>query len=66
MFTKAIVRAPCRSIVNGLSSAKLGKPDYQNALRQHAGYVEALEACGLDVTELPPEETVATEEQPGQ
>lgn len=56
MFTKAIVRTPCKSIVNGLSSAKLGRPDYQNALRQHAGYVEALEVCGLEVTVLPPEE----------
>jgi len=56
MFTRAIVRTPCRSIVNGLSSAKLGRPDYQNALRQHAGYVEALEACGLEITVLPPEE----------
>lgn len=56
MFKKAIVRTPGKSIVNGLSSAKLGKPDYQNALRQHAGYVEALEACGLEVTVLPAEE----------
>lgn len=56
MFTQAIVRTPCRSVVNGLSSAKLGRPDYQNALRQHAGYVEALGKCGLEVTVLPAEE----------
>ena len=56
MFTKAIVRTPCRSMVNGLSSAKLGRPDYQNALRQHAAYVEALEKCGLEVTVLPADE----------
>jgi len=56
MFTKAIVRTPCKSIANGLSSAKLGRPDYQNAMRQHAAYVEALEACSLEITELPPDE----------
>ena len=56
MFTKAIVRTPCRSMVNGLSSAKLGRPDYQNALHQHAAYVAALEKCGLEVTVLPADE----------
>lgn len=53
MFTKAIVREPCRAMVNGLSSANLGTPDYRKALLQHEGYIEALEACGLQVTVLP-------------
>jgi len=56
MFTRAIVRIPCRSIVHGLSSAKLGKPDHRLALQQHERYVEALESCGLEVTVLPPDE----------
>ena len=56
MFTRAIVRTPCRSIAHGLTSAKLGKPENQNALRQHDGYVEALRACGLEVTVLPADE----------
>lgn len=56
MFTNAIVRTPCRSIVHGLSSAKLGKPDYQKALQQHEDYIRALEKCGLEVTVLPPDE----------
>lgn len=56
MFSKAIVRTPCRAMVNGLSSANLGKPDYQNALLQHAGYIEALKECGLRVTVLPADE----------
>lgn len=56
MFTKAIVRTPCQAMVNGLSSAHLGRPDYQQALVQHAGYVEALKACGLQVTVLPADE----------
>ena len=56
MFTKAIVRTPCKAMVNGLSSADLGQPDYQKALLQHADYIEALKECGLQVTELPADE----------
>jgi len=43
-------------MVDGISNAGLGKPDYQNALVQHADYVEALKECGLQVTLLPPDE----------
>ncbi len=57
MFTKAIVRTPCKAIVNGLSSANLGKPDYSKALLQHADYVEALKECGLQVSVLPADES---------
>ena len=56
MFTRAIVRTPCRAMVNGLSSADLGLPDYAKALEQHADYVQALEECGLRVTVLPADE----------
>lgn len=56
MFSQAIVRTPCQAIVNGLTSATLGVPDYPNALRQHERYVEALKACGLEVTVLPADE----------
>lgn len=52
MFSRAIVRTPCPEMIYGLSSAKLGKPDYAKALEQHAAYVEALESCGLAVTVL--------------
>ncbi len=52
LFTKALVRKPCRSIVNGLSSAGQGRPDHGKALEQHAAYVEALQGCGLAVTVL--------------
>ncbi len=52
MFNKAIVRKPCKHIVNGLTSANLGKPDYQLATRQHKKYIEALKECGLHVTIL--------------
>ena len=39
-------------MINGLTSASLGKPDYDRALEQHASYVEALQACGLEVRVL--------------
>jgi len=54
MFTKAIVRSPAPSLVNGLSSANLGKPDFELALKQHANYILALESCGLEVFCLEP------------
>lgn len=56
MFTKAIVRRPCRNLVNGLTSANLGKPDYNLALKQHREYIEALIECGLEVTILEADE----------
>lgn len=55
-FTRAIVRVPCKALVNGLSTASLGKPDYRRALVQHADYVDALKECGLAVTVLPADE----------
>ncbi|MEP1742250.1 MAG: arginine deiminase-related protein [Kangiellaceae bacterium] len=59
MFTKAIVRTPSRSMIDGLTSVNLGKPDYQKALIQHQDYIQALKQCGLEVTCLP-----ASEEYP--
>ncbi|NMC44578.1 MAG: N(G),N(G)-dimethylarginine dimethylaminohydrolase [candidate division Zixibacteria bacterium] len=55
-FTKAIVRTPGASMVDGLTSAGSGKPDYAKALVQHAAYIRALESCGLRVTVLPADE----------
>jgi len=56
MFTKAIVRIPGQSMVSGISTADLGKPNYATALLQHQTYVQSLEACGLEVTVLSPKE----------
>lgn len=56
LFTRAIVRRPCRGLAKGLSTAGLGPPDYAKALAQHAAYVKALEACGLEVTMLEADE----------
>ncbi|OFX26460.1 MAG: hypothetical protein A2041_00535 [Bacteroidetes bacterium GWA2_31_9b] len=52
MFTKAIVRKPAHTFANGITEAKLGKPDYKLALKQHDAYCEALEKCGLKLTVL--------------
>jgi dimethylargininase len=56
MFTKAIVRTPSKSMVNGISTAGLGIPDYELAIKQHAAYIDALKECGLDVIVLPADE----------
>jgi dimethylargininase len=55
-FTKAIVRKPCKNLVNGLSNANLGIPDYNKAIYQHDLYINALMKCGLEVFELPADE----------
>lgn len=55
-FTRAIVRPPARSFAAGLSSAGAGPPDVDRALEQHAAYVRALVDCGLQITQLPPDE----------
>ena len=56
MFKHAIVKTPCQAMINGISDAKLGLPDYQLALQQHQNYIQALEQCGLEVTVLPADE----------
>ena len=56
VYQNVIVKKPCRAIVDGISTAGLGLPDYELALKQHACYVEALKKCGVSVTELPADE----------
>ncbi len=56
MFTRAIVRTPGKSLLQGLSTAELGLPDYEKAFFQHTEYIAALEKCGLEVLVLPPDE----------
>lgn len=55
MFKQAIVRTPCREMIQGITTASLGKPNYELALVQHAAYVEALRLCGLEVSILDPD-----------
>lgn len=57
MFKHAIVKKPCRAMIEGItSSPELGKPDYEKALKQHSDYVEALKATGVTVTVLEADE----------
>ncbi|MCK4980293.1 MAG: N(G),N(G)-dimethylarginine dimethylaminohydrolase, partial [Candidatus Delongbacteria bacterium] len=55
-FKYAIVRKPAQSMVNGITEAQLGKPDYEKALQQHLDYIKALESCGLKVKILESDE----------
>ena len=55
-FTKAIVRPPARNFADGLTSVDLGNADYERASHQHRTYCEALQSCGLSLTELEPAE----------
>lgn len=54
MFTKAITRKPCKTLVEGISTAMFGEgtPDYDSALKQHSNYVSTLRELGLEVTVL--------------
>lgn len=57
LFSKAIVKTPGSSLMNGIgSSSELGLPVYETALEQHRNYIEALEACGVNVMALKPDE----------
>ena len=52
--SNAIVRPPAPTFANGVTtSAALGAPSYEKALRQHAAYVKALENAGVHVHTLP-------------
>jgi dimethylargininase len=53
MFKNAILRLPAHSIINGLTSVRLGKPDFASALEQHSGYVSTLRSLGLTTLVLP-------------
>lgn len=55
-FTRAIVRPPGATYADGITSADLGAPELPLALEQHRGYCAALEAAGLSLTHLPPED----------
>jgi dimethylargininase len=50
MFTKAIIKKPCPSLIDGITSANLGIPIYEKAVAQHAQYARILEDLGLSVT----------------
>lgn len=55
MFANAVVRPPAPNFAEGLTTAGLGAPDYQRALKQHEAYCAALEKCGLTLIRLDPD-----------
>jgi dimethylargininase len=56
MYSKAIVRRPGRNFAEGITTANLGKPDFEKALEQHSAYCDALTACGLELIVLEADE----------
>lgn len=52
VFTRALVRPPTANFANGLTTVKLGAPDFVRASAQHAAYCTALRNCGLSVESL--------------
>jgi dimethylargininase len=56
IYNKAIVRKPGRSLVNGITTAELGKPDLELAVRQHKNYISTLQFCGVEVIILDTDE----------
>jgi dimethylargininase len=56
MFHNVIVKKPCSSMTDGLSSADLGKPNFQLAIEQHESYIKTLKQCGVEVTVLEADE----------
>lgn len=53
-FNRAIVRLPAESVVNGLRAGDGESPSFEGVRREHAAYLQALRAAGLDLTILPP------------
>jgi dimethylargininase len=52
VFKHAIVRLPGSNFAQGLTTVDRGIPRYDEVLRQHARYCDALQACGLTLTTL--------------
>lgn len=53
-FTRAITRAPGRSVAHGLRAVDVGPPDWVRMQAAHDDYIAALADAGLIVTRLPP------------
>jgi dimethylargininase len=54
MFKYAITRKPGRNFAEGLTTANLGKPEYDRIIVQHQAYINTLRELGLEVTVLDP------------
>lgn len=52
-FNRAIVRAPSRSVVDGLRAKDVGNPEFNRVQDEHESYVKALIAAEVEITALP-------------
>jgi len=53
MFTRAIARRPCKNFAQGITTAVNAEPaDYGLMVKQHAAYLDALTAAGLETIVL--------------
>ncbi len=53
-FNRALVRAPSRSVTQGLRALDRGAPSFEGVQSEQHAYVRALEAAGMRVETLPP------------
>jgi dimethylargininase len=56
VFTRAIVRLPCRNFAKGLKTSGMPAPDFALTVIQHQAYCHALHELGLTVLQLPAED----------
>ena len=55
MVTRAVVRKPCKNFTRGITTAVNTEPaDYGLMVKQHAAYLDALTAAGLEIIVLDP------------
>lgn len=52
-FTRAITRAPCAAITDGLRAQDIGAPDLEQMQKDHAHYIATLRETGVRIIELP-------------
>ncbi len=50
-FKKAIIRKPCKNVVNGISSKKI-QPNYNKLVEEHEFYTKTLNSLNLEVIRL--------------
>lgn len=56
MIKNVIVRKLCKNFSEGITTADIGKPDYEKAMQQHVAYIEAFKKCGCNVVILEADE----------
>jgi dimethylargininase len=52
-ITRILARHPAPNFADGITTADLGIPDYDNAIKQYQEYIQALRDCNLELTLLP-------------